>query len=67
MAPWCPVEKIKKKKNNNLWLKALSHCLGIHDNSGHSHKLVLQSVAYPKIVKKTPILIEESIACNVYT
>ena len=31
------------------------------------HKLVLKSVSYPKIVKNTPILIEQSIACNVYT
>ena len=31
------------------------------------HKLVLKSVPYPKIVKNTPILIEQSIACNVYT
>ena len=31
------------------------------------HKLVLKSVSYPKIVENTPILIEESIACNVYT
>ena len=27
----------------------------------------LKSVSYPKIVKNTPILIEQSIACNVYT
>ena len=32
-----------------------------------SHKLVLKSVSYPKIVKNTPILIEQSISCNVYT
>ena len=31
------------------------------------HKLVLKSVSYPKIVKNTPILIEQSIAYNVYT
>ena len=31
------------------------------------HKLVLKSVSYPKIVENTPILIEQSIACNVYT
>ena len=31
------------------------------------HKLVLKSVSYPKTVKNTPILIEQSIACNVYT
>ena len=31
------------------------------------HKLVLKGVSYPKIVKNTPILIEQSIACNVYT
>ena len=31
------------------------------------NKLVLKSVSYPKIVKNTPILIEQSIACNVYT
>ena len=31
------------------------------------HKLVLKSVSYPKIVKNTPILIEQSITCNVYT
>ena len=30
-------------------------------------KLVLKSVSYPKIVKYTPILIEQSKACNVYT
>ena len=28
------------------------------------HKLVLKSVSYLKIVKNTPILIEQSIACN---
>ena len=32
-----------------------------------SYKLVLKSVSYPKIVENTPILIEQSIACNVYT
>ena len=26
-----------------------------------------KSVSYPKSVKNTPILIEQSIACNVYT
>ena len=26
-----------------------------------------KSVSYPQIVKNTPILIEQSIACNVYT
>ena len=31
------------------------------------HKVVLKSVSYPKIVENTPILIEQSIACNVYT
>ena len=31
------------------------------------HKLVLKGVSYPKIVKNTPILIEQGIACNVYT
>ena len=31
------------------------------------HKLVLKSVSCPKIVKNTPILMEQSIACNVYT
>ena len=31
------------------------------------HKLVLKSVSYPKIVENTPILIEQSLACNVYT
>ena len=31
------------------------------------HKLVLESVSYPKIVENTPILIEQGIACNVYT
>ena len=31
------------------------------------HMLVLKSVSYPKIVKNTPILIEQSIACDAYT
>ena len=29
------------------------------------HKLVRKSVSYPKIVKNTPILIQQNIACNV--
>ena len=31
------------------------------------YKLVLKSVSYPKIMKNTPILIQQSIDCNVYT
>ena len=38
-----------------------------HNNMVICHKLVLKSVSYPKIVENTPILIEQSIACNVYT
>ena len=31
------------------------------------HKLVLKSVSNPQIAKNTPILIQQSMACNVYT
>ena len=31
------------------------------------HKLILKSVSYPKIVKNTSILMDQTIACNVYT
>ena len=48
---------------------------GIDDSTFHfhdilpmviCHKLVLKSVSYPKIVENTSILIQQSIACNIY-
>ena len=43
------------------------HTMDIEGDGVICHKLVLKSVSYPKIVENTPILIEQSIACNVYT
>ena len=50
-------KKTKTKTNKHTKQTILVMC----------HKLVLKSVSYPKIVKNTPSLIEQSIACNVYT
>ena len=59
----CPLEIHSEEKGRSLNIDCIKQLL----DKVICHKLVLKSVSYPKIVKNTPILIEQSIACNVYT